>query len=414
MIFLHKLTLEISKNEKTSFIIALLFIFNPVFWYYRDIANTYVFESLAILSTAFFAYESIVGEKNRFALSVGIIAILMGFRPSIILAAAPILFIHWIFSKDKIKNIFLGAAAFLIIFSAWFIPFAKTVGWHNLSALIKGQLTSAHESFSQKSQLMFLIKSLIFSVSASLLVAFFFIKKNLNFLKEKKLFYFLISPAFLIFFYALVHFGEVGYLLGIISLFSLLIIYPVSKLLNKSWGLILLIAVLIGQICCFIYPQKYFQNEKIEKINYVSIRARDTLLNNYISFIKTLDPKESLILILRGQYFNAENKVDKYENEDIRALGYYLPEYKLYDFSGVTSEYSILENFDTAKYFSNDIEINSGIKNFYVLANYVNPIDYTDEFTLSEQNMPDSALNYYLGNIENIDEFEFKGFFFTK
>ncbi|MFZ5364628.1 MAG: hypothetical protein ACOZBH_00275 [Patescibacteria group bacterium] len=411
--FFYKLIFLISENQKISFFIGLLLTANPAFWYYHNIANTYVFEILAVCLAAFFTYKTILGDKNAFLFNAGAIALIMGFRPSIILLAAPLLLINIIFSKQKLKNLLLGAMIFAAVFAAWFIPFASIAGFHNILSATKSQASLSAGAFSKKSQLIFMAKSLLFCLNAAVIFFPFLIKQNIKFIAEKKLFYFLIPPAFLILFYSVVHFGEVGYGLGVIPIFLLFSILPISRMMEKLKDRLLIYLVLAAQVCIFIWPLPAFDDQKIFKINYSSIKQTDSRIGNEVSLIAAQNPS-LLIIILRGQYLDAANQVRSYPNDDIRILGYYLPGGKLYDFAGVIFEYSIIENYTSEKFHANCISIPPDTSNILILADYLNPIDYPDEFELTESRIPDSGQVYYTGSIENIDKFEFKGFYFNK
>ncbi len=414
--FLYKLIVLISQNKKTSFIITLLFIVNPVFWYYHNIANTYIFESLAIILTSLFTYKSFLGHKNSLIYNLGLIAVLMGFRPSIIIVTLPLLIIQFIFAKQKLKNFLLGFLIFVILFAVWFIPFINIIGFDNFIDITKNQLQVSSEAFSQKSQIVFLIKSILLSLNVLILLLLIRIKKNFKFLKDKKLFYFLIPALITLLFYTFVHIGEVGYILSIIPLFYLFIILPIQYFSKKSWGIVFIILILILQISIFIWPQTIFKDNKIEKLNYLSIKKHDQRIYNYKKLLYSQYLyKTTLILVLRGQYLDEQQNIQSYEYDDIRVLGYYLPDYNLYDFSGVTSEYSVIGGFKTEKYFTNQIKIiPNNTDKIVIIADYINPIDYPDEFEIEEKQIPQTNQMYYTGNIAEIDKFEFKGFFFNK
>jgi len=410
--FLYKLILLISQNKKTSFIIALLFIINPVFWYYHNIANTYTFEALAIILTSYFTYKAFLGQKNTFIYSLGAIALLMGFRPSIIIITLPLLIIQFVFAKQKLKNSF-GIVVFAIIFAAWFIPFSHLIGFENFLQITKDQLQASSTAFSQKSQIVFLIKSILLSFNVLILLLLINLKQNYKFLKEKKLFYFLIPSLLMLLFFAFVHIGEVGYILSIIPIFYLFIIWPIQYFSKKTWGIAFIILILIMQISIFIWPQTIFKDNKIKKINFSSIKQHDKRIFNYTGLISAQNPN-TLILVLRGQYLDEQQNTQSYQYDDVRILGYYLHDHKLYDFSGVTSEYSKILNFQTEKVFNNQIQISQNTNKILIVADYINPIDYPDEFLLEENQIPQTNQMYYTGNIAEIEKFEFKGFFFSK
>jgi len=413
--FFFKLILLISENPKTAFIITLLFIVNPVFWFYHNIANTYTFEALSIILTAFFTYKAILGHKNTLIFNLGALALLSGFRPSIVFFALPLLIIQFIFAKQKIKNLLLGALTFIIIFSAWFFPFLTAInGFEQGFEITKNQLWQSAITASQKAQLIFLVKSLIFSFNIILLFLIFYLKKNIKFIIEKKLYFFLISACLSCVFYTFVHIGEVGYTLSIIPLFYLFIILPVQKLSGKNWGLTFIILFIIAQILFFISPQSIFNNEKIEDTNYSTIKKHDQRIKNYVNFIKEKDPAETLIIILRGQYFDRDKNVKIYEFQDIRILSYYLSEYKIYDFPGNYAEYIKMNNFQTKKIYSNEIPISKNKKTVYIIADYIHPDELPQNIEIDKKKIPNSEQIYYTGNMENIDKFEFKRFIFQK
>ena len=417
--FLFKLIKAISQSQATSFGVTLLFLFNPIFWYYHNTALTYTFEALAVTWLSYLTYLTIISKQSKLLPSLIITVILMGFRPSIIVVALPILIIQFIYTPDKLKNTAISLGLSAILFLAWFIPFVQIIGgFNNLSSLLFGQFTSAtalkHGSLLNKPQIIFFLESLILGFNLGFILALICLPKNFKFLKEKKLGWLFIAPLLVSIFYICSHFGEVGYTLSILPILYLLIIYPLNKLSLTTWGKIIIIFIACLEILIFFKLPPIFHTKKVNDINYQIIQGHDQRLQKYLTTVKQYKPEELLLIALRGQYYDSQKNVKSYAYDDIRILSYYLPTYQIYDLMGVQDFYSLVNNYSTTDIHNNQINFSPSKNKILILADYLHPDIYPTETKLTAKFTNNSPFNYYEANVSGLDQFRFYGFNWIK
>lgn len=417
--FFYKLILTVSKKQEVSFLISLLLIFNPIFWYYHNIASTYTFNALTITLISYLTYISIAHKKNNFIVSMALIAILIGFRPSIIIFILPLLLLQLFYLKNKIKNLSEGLLIFISIFLIWFIPFIKIIG--GLEILIQTVLYQFNSVFSINTnfkiintvQLKFFVQSLILGFNVPLLLILFYCSHNFYFLKKQKLINLLLIVILTTSsFYILIHFGEIGYSLSLLPILYLLIVYPVIKLTKIKLKKIIILLIII-EIMIFFLPFSLFENKKIAAISFPAIKKHDLRIKQHLTEIKKNNPKETLVIVLRGQYYDCDKNVKSYKFDDIKILSYYLPDYQLYDFMGVKDTYFINNNYNSIEKHSDKIYFNKQTDKILILADYLHKDIHPQNILLFQYNA-DSPYSFYRGQINNIDKFEFYGFDFIR
>jgi 4-amino-4-deoxy-L-arabinose transferase and related glycosyltransferases of PMT family len=379
---------------------SLLIIFNPIFWFYGEIAEIYVCEAFFAILFAYICYQLVKGDQKFLYLSALILGLSGGFRQDLIVLMFPL----WLFcvcnnTKEHQKIIKLFAILIISIM-VWFIPTVLLAGGYESYSLFTGsffafffKFTSVFFGSSVKDQLLNdlrLILNFIIAMSLGTIVLLFLIithRKSIfkmDIFKNKTSIFFVlwIMPAFL--FYLLIHLGNSGYTLIYVPAVTIVVgwlFFTLSSDLNKRFKnsistvfLLLLIFSIFLNTSYFLYSENMEEglidsfstigNSELDgKINlvfslcdtnYDLLKSEDTRNMKLIKSILEItnnDPKSTLVIV-------------KYDNVYFplyaKMASYYLPSYKFYFCSNDTRpyEYKNLEHIS----YNNKILVSPKIK----------------------------------------------------
>ncbi len=286
VIIYYYLALYMFDDIPSAFINALFLVSCPVFWFYREVALTYIVDLMASVISLFFVFKIIYEKKNihlyLLAFSIGVIS---GFRPSMLLLVAPQLLYAFIIIliNDKkenhefdFKKIFVSAIIFLTTIALWLIPVCISAGGlQNYLSSLSGtylsfaRFTSVVYGAPWKNNLMQIrmvnrsLMSGIFGIIIPLAAGIFcliryYVTKNGNRMlaADSRLNHFApvvllsIIPASLFFYF--VHFGQPGYILMIIPPLYLVSVIGMKIMFNNNIFKSLLIILLIVHVDLFL------------------------------------------------------------------------------------------------------------------------------------------------------------------
>lgn len=415
LFFLYKLTYLLVKNKLITLWVTVLLAINPVFWFYRSITSTYVFEALTASFLSYFTYLTVQYRRNYLALSVFFVAILAGFRPSVVIIALPFLVFQLIYVEKRPK-IILRAAFFgflgLFIWLPFFISLSGGLGVFSemiVSQLIVAKNTNVYDINHHG----FLYLTILYSLFLPILLIFTYLKRFWRFFLEKKLFFVFIAIIWQILVYFFLHFGEAGYILAILPLAYLLMASAVYFIENQRMLKLVIILAVFVSVWAFFNSPFLINNHKLEAISHKNIENHDFRLKKHIEYIKQYDPEEVLIVVLRGQYLNPDKQVSSYPYNDIRTLSYYLPEYELFDLLGVKDLYFTAKDYKYSKKTGSEVVISPEKRKVVFLADYI----YRDMLPQGIDVKPlyedVSVFNLYYGEFDS-DEFGYNGVQFIK
>jgi len=112
------------KNEKAGLLASSIFAFTPVFWYNSSLwGQTDSVFALPMLAAFYFL------RKGRIKISIFMYGLAILTKPTV-LFALPV-FIFWLLKKSRFSDLFLGAAIFILLILALYLPFHPTnlVAW---------------------------------------------------------------------------------------------------------------------------------------------------------------------------------------------------------------------------------------------------------------------------------------------
>lgn len=417
LVLLYSSARAIGGGKKSALITVILAATSPLFFYYHNVALTYVFDFLGAILALNLAIRSLQSRKNYFIASCLLAALVAGFRPSVLLVSLPILFVHWLWLKNKPGNLFFGGLIFIAGIFVWLAPLAYlSGGWRALSAIIVFQFGSVTGGAFNQEQLKYMLESLGLVLLPGAFLILFYLRANFNYWKrEWKIFTLLLGllPALLVYLFG--HLGDPGYVLGLIPAFYLLAVLPVGLLGRHLFGRLLLLLIIVCQLVIFYRGPVYaFSHKKSGQVNYAHLQAHDRRIAFYLAELKNFNPEETLLLVLRGQYLTANRTVEFYAYDDIKALAYYLPAYEIYDLMGVRGLYFVHSNFRNWPGRGDTIAFGGAKTKLLILADYLHPDARPQGIELRAHNPAGSSENYYWVDLGGIGQFGFYGFQFIR
>jgi hypothetical protein len=278
-------------SRKVAVISSLLFVFNPLIWFYGEIASIYIFESFWAILIAYSSYKVLQGNEKFIYISAFFLGIAGGFRIEIVEFMIP-LWLYCVYcAKPSFSKVIKGLLVFVISFMLWFLPTTILAGGFSQYMVLLGSQSAAagHTSIlfgaSIKQQIMnsgaFLAWSFLGVTLVGFVIGLWFIiiclKKQLKgqngglkssiiaVLKNKKVMFFVIwiLPAFL--FYLIIYVMKPGYILNFIPAVIIVLGYAVisiadalslkfPKFSKNQLAACLLILCILTNVVYFVFP----------------------------------------------------------------------------------------------------------------------------------------------------------------
>ncbi len=413
-LLIYKITKNLSYDNKIAFAISLILIFHPIFWHYRSVALTYSFEVLAPLLGLYFLQKINTAKQGKyFLIHTALTATLIGFRPSLIIISLPLLFFNFLLIKRK-KYFGLWASVIFVILSlAWLIPLMVfSNGINNYLTILKNQYSSLTKTFTDQNLINFYYKSFIVTAGPFIILPILAgpFKKNNRLIGITTIALF----CLVLIFYFFSHLGVVGYMLSLIPLVLLLSLNFWQKIFQHYFAYLIVAIIIIAEIYFFIIPVSFIKNKDINRLSYAATSEHDKRIKTYLYISKLQNPADTLIISLRGQYYDEEKKVNSYKYDDARILSSYLPQYKIYDLVGVKNLYFEAKNYRYQQRNSNQIYFDNSIKKIIILGEYLHPSSKPTGINLEGHCSALCIENYYQADISEINNFKFYGFNFIR
>ncbi len=395
---------RLAKHSTTSFWLTFLLIVNPAAWFHRAVALTYTFEILAVAFLTFLLVRGQTSKQDQLPIAIGGMALLAGFRPSSVVMALPFFLALFIQSRSRGRALFWSIVAGLAGSLVWIPGFAYAVGGiRALFDFVLGQLRVASSTHVYNlNHARFFWQSVLYDAHLALVVVVMGWKIVTRFVQDKRLWVIPLAILWEIVFSLSVHFGEVGYSLSLIPLFLLLAVPVVDWGLAQErrlwrWGAIMALVGAVAVECVlFVAGIPGVQHHKLKQLAYRDIRRHDARIGAYLNKVRTYNPKEVVILVLRGQYLEpATRKAKPYPYDDIRLLSYYLPEYELHDMVGVPNIYWVAHDFRYTQHNTSTTRVATGKTKVLFLGDYVHPDMWPKEISLVPRFTTQDIENWY-------------------
>lgn len=420
VIFFYYLILEFFPQKNCLALVGtLLLIFNPFFWFYREIANIYCVDTFAAIFLAFIFLRVKKNNKIIFLSSI-IFGLLGGFRPTMLFLLLPLYLACFVYLKKEKKKIIISLFLLILAILIWLVPMIIFSG--GIAEFLKIMqnlfLSSAKGSsvFNNSLNNKFLaqIKNFILILIAAINVLIIPIALSLvkNFRKIKTidrrkiwLFFIWLAPA--VFIYLFIHFGQAGYILLILPVFIFISLTAINDWCQSILGRAIIVLLIITQACFFIFGLKINQHDF--SYTWFNIKKQDDYLYSLLKNINQYDADSTLIVTSRNLFYLDKNNDAQRNSEIYRQLMYYLPNYTIIEVAPKRRYYLLGNQYQTSNIAKKNIIIN-GQKYTQILL---------IEKKIEEKNMPINLSltkkeNYYLGNLADKKRFKFLRFNFEK
>ena len=328
----------------------------------------------------------------------------------------PVIALQWMFLRSAfapIISVLIGGTAVAL----WFLPFVQAIdGLSYVTNSIVSQYTNVQLNPVGGSTIPFFLGALflIFLPFAPGMLGNYrtvFSRKNLA-----TVFLVLLPIGWLVSVYSFIHFGDPGYILGMVPFIGYFIF---EALREKKWRVIVTAIIGILAFELLLFGTNAFSYlvrlPRLQGVAHGAILLHDARLAQYEKVIRSADAATTSFFVVRGQYFTQDKTIDTYASPEIRMLTYYFPRIRFVDVLGVRDFYRVAYDYKTISHSDSVIPIPADTKRIVVFADYLHPDVYPvgiDTFT--SRSTLESPLNWYEGDIDSIASFEFLGFTIRK
>ena len=383
-------------DTTTAFWSSVLAITSPFFWFYSEVALTYMLEAFFSVFFAYLCWRILAGEHRLIFLSAIVLALSGGIRQSTMVFLLPL----WFYSIRRIpfKYILISFALLIAGVLSWFLPMLSlTGGYERYKASVDELWTYTVYPFTAINggieSLLGNLKNIAQFITYGLglsaaFIAFYPFKDGFegvkrNVLSKKSVFIsFWIVPAIL--FYLFLHIGGSGYCLIFMPALVMVSVKTLNSLAGKSsfpskiLATFMLLAI-VSNLYLFLYTNSPLSVYILERNH-----------NDTMDFVRAV----------RKNFSSSDTAVlsPDYQFRGPRHFMYYMPEYRVYimyervDMRGRSRRLYWGQNHKT--FVSDAAYIPHGIKYF------VSPID--DKNFLAEMKKSGEKINILFDKEKNV------------
>ncbi len=406
-----------TSSELLPLAMTAILLLHPFVWYERLVALPYSFE---LLTGSVLLWATLRVQETRspayIYLGAATVGILAGFRPSIVILAVPLILLQWIFAWRifaPLLSIIIGCVATAL----WFIPFVQELGGLSPFAnSVIGQYANVQVNPIGGTTLPFFAGALFltllpFAPGILANIRGLFGKETVPLTAIA-----LLPICWLVSVYSFLHFGDPGYLLGMVPFICYWLFLAVRE---KIWRALtpIIIGILAFELLLFgTSAFSYLARlPRLQDISYGAILTHDARIAQYEKVVRESDPSTTAFFIVRGQYFKSDGTVDTYPSPEIRVLSYLFPDVRLIDLLGVRNFYRVAYHHTTTSFPDSVIPIPAATKRIIIFADYLHPNVYPRALPdLAARSTLESPFNWYEGRVDSVFSFEFLGFTIRK
>lgn len=446
VLVMYLLIFHIWKQRWLALTIALLWLVNPMFWMYRETALTYVIDSCAILLLLLLTYILFTTppeRSSRYAFySAVALAILGGFRPSMIILLAPILIVQWIYLRSW-KTTIISIVLAVVCCLMWYIPMLIDSGglakYQAASQTLYGEVASRSSGLYGATwdetfrQVYLVLQTLIAGWNVVLLLMIISViaviyykfkgRSVVNWWFTTAVSSSIVVPLFI---FGLIHIGQLGYLLIILPvgyIMAAYAAYEINKIQHRRlrWvGLGGLGIVLVLHASVFLYTSpaythpEFFPHTRKEiwlqhvarklpeffQINAALLRNSDARLAEITNAVSMYSPEEVVVISGRNVLYPATNGLMIRNDERFRELGAILPNYLHIQIASDSTEYIKFQNYTTKNIDKSIIALPYTVKYIIIALDQIPEGDEPVGLTLETKTLP-GGQQYYLGTMED-------------
>lgn len=344
--------------------VALGFLLNPLFWFYRETGLTYTVDAAAGLAVAWLCLGTLRYRRHSYFIAHSLVVPLAcGFRPSLLVLLAPLWLLAAWHHKRNWRFVLLWTGVALAVALAWFIPLVMLSGGITAYFIDSGKLYSnvssqtsifAGASLSSiRQQIWLLLSTLLYSWNSVVIALLGSVVLGVwrwrqigwhtGWLVHRKLVLWILAwilPALLL--YSFVHLGQLGYVVFLIPVGYIGAIPALKWLQHRShfwWVAGLIILLTHALIFLWVKPgyghpeyrpvttaQHWLQTAarvapNLFKLNRTVLAEHDATMAAYQAILSTADPTTTVIIAVRDvTYPAAANKLPVRNAELFREL----------------------------------------------------------------------------------------------
>lgn len=446
VLVMYLLVFRIWKQRWLAMSVALLWLVNPMFWMYRETALTYVIDSGATLLLLLFTYILFTNPRDKAAryvyYSAITLAVLGGFRPSMIVLLAPVLLVQWIYLRSKtVAGISIVLS--ITICLAWYIPMVIDTGglaaYDAASETLYSEAASGSSglyganwsaTFEQMHILLLAIISALNTIVIPIIVSCIAMLYYLFQRKAKINGWFcsavvasVIVPLFI---FGFIHIGQLGYLLVILPVAYLITahaIFEINRLQHprlRLCGLIFLGVVFFLHASVFLFTTpkysdaEFFPTTRSEVwmqslarklpqmflMNATMLRGSEEHLVGLIELAASYKPEEVLIITGRNISYPAPNGLPIRNNELFRELGATLPEYLVMQIASDSDKYMRMQHNKTKHVDKTELVLPQNVKYIIIALDRI-PKGAEPEGLITEPFILPGGHQYYFGTMKD-------------
>lgn len=437
---LYVLIYRIWGKRWLALVTSIAWLVNPAFWLYRETGLTYTIDSAATVLLLVWT-ERIFRSRHpqRYAIYSAItLAVLGGFRPSMIALLAPVLLFQWIYVRSWKTAAWSIFAAFLVCIM-WYIPMILDSGglaaYREMSQALYLESASANSVFygstwsNTVQQLLFTVITVLVSWNSMLLLMVPGICIGIyHRLRGKRVIdwrYVGMSIAVIIMpltVFGLLHIGQLGYVLIMLPVGYLLCAYTlleISRLRLRAvrWPISVIVGALIfihSSVFLFLSPTyshpEFFPKRRIElwfqhaarqapqlfKLNAALLQQNDHRAGQLVVGIRQYSPDEVLVITGRNISYPASNGLPIRNDELFRELSALLPEYTVVQIASDADTYLFAKEYTMETRKEPKLVLPQTVKYIIIALDQIPKEGMPEGISLEREALPDSQ-HYYLG-----------------
>ncbi len=327
-------------DRLTAVAASSLLAVSPLFWFYGEVGLTYAGEALLASAVAYLAYQALHGSERHVYLSAFYLGLAGGMRQSILLLLFPLWLGCVMIGRRSLRTLLLGLGAMAAAVLTWFLPMVWLTGglaryieaFSELLSSVVGPTSvfGAETVDVTLAQFRYLLASTVVGLGPLLLIllALPFYRRRHGWGRAEWFLLAWIAPP--VAFYALVHFGQAGYVLTflpalVILLSRVLVTYLQAQAQRLSrpearWALVssVLLALVLTNGAFFVSAKplpRDFDGEKPGSrvgrlVNLVKADAHDWIWSRTAAALREHEEVvESYVSAIRGRYDPAETVI---------------------------------------------------------------------------------------------------------
>lgn len=440
-LLLYILIYRLWKQRWLALVVAVAWLLNPAFWLYRETALTYTIDACTVIALLLFSHLLFKTRKSVYVyFSVTALALLGGFRPSLIVLLAPMIILQWGYLKSW-KTIGLSALLAITICLTWYIPLVISAGGiESYQTVAQAQYVESASTTSvfygagwakTFEQIKFVLITLLVSWNVMLLPMglsiYIWLYKRFRGKRIINGWYLALGGAALIgpmFIYGFIHIGQIGYIIIMLPLGYVCAAYGIQWIWTLAikplrWVSLFLVGAVIvlhAMVFLFMVPAythpEFFPTRRIElwfqhtarwapqlfKLNATILSQTDKRTGNLVSAIKAYAPDEILVIAGRNITYPASNGLPIRNDELFRELSATLPAYQVIQIAPDNTAVLSAQHYIMESLTKPSLVVSDNIKYVFIALDKIPPKGMPNGLNIKIHDLPGEQ-HYYIGEM---------------